>query len=211
MESKNYESMTVKELREESRKRGLTLEKNGKKFTKSELIERINKYDMEKQDDVNDINKAIEEAGQPVNSADDEVWTSKDETCCELNVPENKGEDYIPFAKTIDEMEKRYGNRKSQRIYDEELKVGCFIVYVRHIEASNGNFYKKLGTAKVVGVNRAKERVRVETPVGETKELAYCELLYIRSIEERRYPKDISEMLYKQRQEYKSRKESLSV
>ena len=39
--NRTFEEMTVKELKEESRKRGLTLESKGHKFTKPELIERI--------------------------------------------------------------------------------------------------------------------------------------------------------------------------
>lgn len=41
----DFKSMTVKELKEESRKRGLTLESKGHKFTKSELIDRIMEYE----------------------------------------------------------------------------------------------------------------------------------------------------------------------
>ena len=69
--NKTFEEMTVKELREESRKRGLTLESKGHKFTKPELIERLIKWDMEQADIDEDIQKAIDEAGQP---DDNETW-----------------------------------------------------------------------------------------------------------------------------------------
>ena len=52
---KAFKTMTVKELKEESRKRGLTLESKGHKFTKPELIERITKWDAEQADSDADI------------------------------------------------------------------------------------------------------------------------------------------------------------
>ena len=68
---KAFETMTVKELKEESRKRGLTLERKGHKFTKPELIERLTKLDSEQADIDEDVQKEIDEAGQP---DDNETW-----------------------------------------------------------------------------------------------------------------------------------------
>lgn len=212
--NKTFEEMTVKELREESRKRGLTLESNGHKFTKPELIERLIKWDMEQADIDEDIQKAIDEAGQP---DDNETWgeaecTKEVETCADCeeapceNTPEvktNRDKDgYIVYAKTLEEIEKKYGNRKKQEIYDNELKVGSYIVFVHYVEARNGQIYKKLRTAKVVGVNRKKELVRVVTLLGTEKELCFDELLYIKgSAKNCSYPKDITMYLKEQRTE----------
>lgn len=211
---KEFETMTVKELREESKKRGLTLESKGKKFTKPELIERLIKWDMEQADIDEDIQKAIDEAGQP---DDNETWgeaecTKEVETCADCeeapceNTPEvktnrDKG-GYIVYAKTLEEIEKKYGNRKKQEIYDNELKVGSYIVFVHYVEARNGQIYKKLRTAKVVGINRKKELVRVVTLLGTEKELCFDELLYIKgSAKNCSYPKDITMYLKEQRTE----------
>ena len=60
---KDYKKMFVSELRDEMRSRGLKLESKGHKFTKAELIERLEKDDAEKEDDKNDINKKIIESG----------------------------------------------------------------------------------------------------------------------------------------------------
>ena len=211
---KAFEEMTVKELREESRKRGLTLESKGKKFTKPELIERIVKWDAEQADIVADIQKAIDEAGQP---DDNETWGETDctkevESCAECdeapceNTPEvktNRDKDgYIVYAKTLEEIEKKYGNRKKQEIYDNELKVGSYVVFVHYVEAKNGQIYKKLRTAKVTGINRRKELVRVVTLLGTEKELAFDELLYIKGVGRGcSYPKDITVYLKEQRTE----------
>lgn len=212
--NKTFEKMTVKELREESRKRGLTLESKGHKFTKPELIERLTKWDAEQADIDADIQKAIDEAGQP---DDNETWGETDctkevESCAECEhapcentteVETNRGKDgYIVYAKTLEEIEQKYGNRKKQEIYDNELKVGSFVVFVHYVEAKNGQIYKKLRTAKVVGINRKKELVRIVTLLGTEKELIFDELLYIKGVGRGcSYPKDITVYLKEQRTE----------
>ncbi|WAX12095.1 hypothetical protein CS266P2_00061 [Clostridium phage CS266P2] len=205
--NKTFEEMTVKELREESRKRGLTLESKGHKFTKPELIERLTKWDAEHADIDADIPKAIDEAGQ---TDDNETWgetecTKEVETCADCeNTPDvkTKEDDYIVYAKTLEEIEQKYGNRKKQEIYDNELKVGSYVVFVHYVEARNGQIYKKLRTAKVVGINRKKELVRIVTLLGTEKELSFDELLYIKgSAKNCSYPKDIAMYLKEQRTE----------
>lgn len=210
--NKTFEEMTVKELKEESKKRGLTLESKGHKFTKPELIERLIKWDAEQADIDADIQKAIDEAGQ---SDDNETWgetecTKEVESCAECeeapceNTPEvkTKEDGYIVYAKTLEEIEQKYGNRKKQEIYDNELKVGSYVVFVHYVEARNGQIYKKLRTAKVVGINRKKELVRIVTLLGTEKELSFDELLYIKgSAKNCSYPKDIAMYLKEQRTE----------
>lgn len=197
-----FEEMKVAELKQESRNRGLTLESKGHKFTKQELIDRLNAYEnevVEKQPESNNEDneawievKSETKVEKPVETK--EVKTSTDET------EERK------FA-TLEEIEMKYDSRKEQRIYDNVLQVGCMICYVRFIETKHGKLLKKLGTAKVVGVNRRKELVRVQTPVGEEKELTFDELIFIRDVNVRTYPKDINSVLYAQRQAVKEYKE----
>lgn len=197
-----FEEMKVAELKQESRNRGLTLESKGHKFTKQELIDRLNAYEnevVEKQPESNNEDneawievKSETKVEKPVETK--EVKTSTDET------EERK------FA-ALEEIEMKYGSRKEQRIYDNVLQVGCMICYVRFIETKHGKLLKKLGTAKVVGVNRRKELVRVQTPVGEEKELTFDELIFIRDVNVRTYPKDINSVLYAQRQAVKEYKE----
>ena len=193
---KEFETMTVKELREESRKRGLTLESKGHKFTKSELVERLNAYE----------NNVVEEQPDP-SDEDNEAWieTKEVESCAECEEApkvEKKEDGYIVYAKTLEEIEQKYGSRKKQEIYDNELKVGSYVVFVHYVEAKNGQIYKKLRTAKVVGINRKKELVRVVTLLGTEKELCFDELLYIKgSAKNCSYPKDITMYLKEQRTE----------
>ena len=141
--NKTFEEMTVKELKEESKKRGLTLESKGHKFTKPELIERLIKWDAVQADIEAECTKEVESCAEC------------EEAPCE-NTPkvETKEDGYIVYAKTLEEIEQKYGNRKKQEIYDNELKVGSYVVFVHYVEARNGQIYKKLRTAKVVGINR---------------------------------------------------------
>ncbi len=184
-----FEEMKVAELKQESRNRGLTLESKGHKFTKQELIDRLNAYENETDE------ARVETKGFETEKLEtEEVKTSTEET------EERK------FA-TLEEIEMKYGSRKEQRIYDNVLQVGCMICYVRFIETKRGKLLKKLGSAKVVGVNRKKELVRVQTPVGEEKELTFDELVFIRDVNVRTYPKDINSVLYAQRQAVKEYKE----
>lgn len=198
-----FEEMKVAELKQESRNRGLTLESKGHKFTKQELIDRLNAYENE---------SIVEKQPEPSNE-DDEAWIeTKSKTKAEKSV-ETKGiktnteETEKREVATLEEIEMKYGSRKEQRIYDNVLQVGCMICYVRFIETKHGKLLKKLGSAKVVGVNRKKELVRVQTPVGEEKELTFDELVFIRDVNVRTYPKDINSVLYAQRQAVKEYKE----
>ena len=200
MKKAELETKKVAELKQMSRERGLKLESKGHKFTKSELIERL----LQSEDEQEDINKKIEEAAD-----DNEVWDEpvlkheeKEEPAKEQKQEETKETGFIRFAETIEQFEKKYGKRKKQEIYDNELEVGCFVVFVHYVEAADNNIYKKLRTAKVVGVNRKKELVRVSTLLGTELELGYEQLLYIRGKgKECSYPWDIKKYLVKQRTE----------
>lgn len=205
-----FEEMKVAELKQQSRNRGLTLESKGHKFTKQELIDRLNAYENE----VNEFDEAwietksktkVEKQPAPSNE-DNETWVEiKGFETEEVKTSTEETEER-KFA-TLEEIEMKYGSRKEQRIYDNVLQVGCMICYVRFIETKHGKLLKKLGTAKVVGVNRRKELVRVQTPVGEEKELTFDELVFIRDVNVRTYPKDINSVLYAQRQAVKEYKE----
>lgn len=188
----DYNNMKVAELREESRKRGLTLESKGHKFTKAELIERLTKYDLENKDTQADIDKKIIECVEVTEE------TNKVTKVYHAENVENR----ISFAKTLDEIIEKYGHEKQQRVYDENLMVGSLVVFMHYVEAKDGNIYKKLRTAKVVGVNRKQRKVRVKTLLGTELELLFSDLFYIRKDDERSsYPMDIKEFLRNKRTE----------
>lgn len=202
-----FEEMKVAELKQESRNRGLTLESKGHKFTKQELIDRLNAYENETDEAWTETKAKTKVAKQPAPSNEDnEAWVETNGFETEEVKTSTEETEERKFA-TLEEIEMKYGSRKEQRIYDNVLQVGCMICYVRFIETKHGKLLKKLGTAKVVGVNRKKELVRVQTPVGEEKELTFDELVFIRDVNVRTYPKDINLVLYAQRQAVKEYKE----
>lgn len=200
MKKVELETKKVAELKQMSRERGLKLESKGHKFTKSELIERL----LQSDDEQNDINKKIEEAADDEEAWDEPVLKNevKEEPVKEQKQEETNETGFIRFAETIEQLETKYGKRKKQEIYDNELETGCFVAFIHYVEAADGNIYKKLRTAKVVGINRKKELVRVSTLLGTKLELGFEQLLYIRGKgRECSYPWDIKKFLVKQRTE----------
>lgn len=207
-----FEEMKVAELKQESRNRGLTLESKGHKFTKQELIDRLNAYENETNEAwIETKSKTKVEKQTAPSNEDDESWVEtkgfETETLETEEVKTSPEETEERKFATLEEIEMKYCSRKEQRFYDNVLQVGCMICYVRFIETKHGKLLKKLGSAKVVGVNRKKELVRVQTPVGEEKELTFDELVFIRDVNVRTYPKDINSVLYAQRQAVKEYKE----
>lgn len=211
-----YEEMTVKELREISKGNGLTLEHKGHKFTKPELIERLKQYD----DTQEDINKAIEEAGEttePVEIVEDnEEWDApllqenkeeqeEVENTIDAKEETNIDNGFVYFAETIEQLETKYGKRKKDYIYDDILNIGSFVVFVEYVEALNGEIYKKLRTAKVIKISRKRQLVRVEKVFGDVLDLDFEQLLYIRK-PEGYFPKDVTMYLRKQRHENRERR-----
>lgn len=214
------ENMKVAELKKLTKEYGLTLESKGHKFNKTELIDRLITF--------KDVTESIEtkEEPEPVKdfetlaksvsvSDEEEAWdeplTQENKEAAKQEGIETKEEEnkrpvpgdanYIKFATTLQEIETKYGHEKQPYVYDNMLKVGSFVVFIHYVEAKDGNVYKKLRTAKVIGVNRNKKLVRVETPMKAIIELTFEELLYIREdTPESSYPNDIRKYMKQQRE-----------
>ena len=196
-----FEEMTVKELRAEMKTRKLPQEHNGKKFTKQELIEKLNDYEFCKSRE--EVDAVKEELKQPDPSPiDEEAW----ETPMQVKEVENN---YITFAKTLDEIKQKYLKPKKADIYDRELVVDSTVVFVHVVSTKNGNTYEKLRTAKVVGVNRTKKLVKVKMFYGDEMLLRFDELVYIKGVgENATYPNDIATFIRNQKQAYHNAKNS---
>ena len=198
-----FEEMTVRMLRDEMKARKLPQEHNGKKFTKQELIAKLNDYEFCKNRDEADDIKADELKPDP-SPIDEEVW----ETPTPNKVEEVKS-NYISFAKTLDEIKQKYLKQKKADIYDRELVVDSTVVFIHVVTAKNGNTYEKLRTAKVVGVNRTKKLVKVKMFYGDEMLLRFDELVYIKGVgENATYPNDIATFIRNQKQAYHNAKNS---
>lgn len=199
-----FEEMTVRMLRAEMKKRKLPQEYNGKKFTKQELIEKLNDYEFCKnREEADAVKTKEEELKQPDPSPiDEEVW----ETPMPVKEVENN---YITFAKTLNEIKQKYLKPKKADIYDRELVVDSTVVFVHVVTAKNGNTYEKLRTAKVVGVNRTKKLVKVKMFYGDEMLLRFDELIYIKGVgANATYPNDIATFIRNQKQAYHNAKNS---
>lgn len=194
-------SKTVSELKELTKSNGLKVTKDGgsKKMNKSDLIEQlVCFYNNNKEAEV-EVKEVKEESVEEVKNIDDVM---KEEPII-VEVEENK---VIKFAKTAEEIEQKYHKRKKDEIYNNELVPDSFVVFFLDVKAKDGNVYRKLRTAKVIGVNRKRELVKVQTLFGDIITLTYDELLYIRKNENQcTYPCDIVCYLRNQRMESRER------
>ena len=215
-----YNTMTVKELRAICKERGIRQQENGKKFTKEELIEKLQRSDRleelqaESNDNMNDEkNLMIEDC----NDVEDESWdedvytgeeseeekTQEEETEIQhIESPiEEKHYDRF-FAHTLDELKQKYLKPKQDWVYNL-LRIDSKVVFIENVKAKNGNEYEKLRSGYVVAVKKEKEgnAVYVRTFYGNVHKMKVDELLYILEpgCESYRFPKDIRVFLKKQR------------
>lgn len=214
MKRTDLEAMKVAELKKLTKEHGFTLESKGHKFNKTELIDRLLNNENETEETWTEV-KSEKKVETPVQDEDEEAWdeplTQENKEAAKQEGIETKEEEnkrpvpgdseYIKFATTLQEIETKYGHEKQPYVYDNMLKVGSFVVFIHYVEAKDGNVYKKLRTAKVIGVNRNKKLVRVETPMKAIMELTFEELLYIREdTPESSYPNDIRKYMKQQRE-----------
>lgn len=212
MNKTELETKKVAELKQMCRERKMPLESKGHKFNKGELIDRLMWYE----DDKKDIDKKIEEAEvvgseKQEDEVEEEKWDApvlQENKEIEKPKQEKKFVQHeenrlypLPFAKTLDEIIDKYSKPKHESIFNNVLKVGSFVVFVHYVEAKDGNVYRKLRTAKVTAVNRKKKLVRAESFFGNTFELPFEELLFIKEADGF-YPMDINKYLKNQRTEY---------
>lgn len=190
-----YETMKVAELKAESRKRNLTLEHKGHKFTKSELIERLLKDD---------------EAG---------VIETETKGVKKMDVfhPQNLSDEYKDGKKkridfrNVEQLVEHYGGKKKQEVYDKELVIGAKVIFAETIKTKAGEIVKKLRKAKVIAVNRKQKLVRVQMLYGKVLELKFEELLFITSFDSWELPTYIDRYFRYEKAERKQRRAKAGV
>ena len=200
-----YEIMTVKELRVLCKERSIPQQENGKKFTKSELIEKLQEHDLSNEEVKTDVLRTAE---------DDEAWDTDIYTGEEENNIEQKEEEKTKekekvskekindFAHTLDEIKTKYGKDKPDWVY-KLLRIDSKVIFVETVKAKNGNEYEKLRSGIVVATKKEKEEniIYVATFYGDVRKIKEKELLYILEpgCESYRFPKDIRVFLKNQR------------
>ena len=200
-----YETMTVKELKALCKERKIPQQENGKKFTKSELIEKLQEYDLSNEEVKTDVLETTE---------DDETWDTDVYTGEEENNIEQKEEKEVEkeeniskertndFAHTLDEIKTKYGKDKPDWVY-KLLRIDSKVIFVETVKAKNGNEYEKLRSGIVVATKKEKDEniIYVTTFYRDVRRINEKELLYILEpgCETYRFPKDIRVFLKKQR------------
>lgn len=219
MENRRMELMELNmtALRLICKENGISYSTKNKKLTKAQVIDKILMHERagEKAEEI----LAGEAVKQPVivsNKESKEIIVESKEpvkndyTKSEKVVlirHENMKREIIPF-KNYSELEKelavivqKYEGHVDPQFLDN-IKNTDFVVFVHHVEAKDGNIYKKLRTAKVFAINRKKQCVRVRTIIGNEIELSYSEILYVkRNDKTSDYPLDIDIFLKRQRTE----------
>lgn len=192
------EKKTVSQLRDICRGYGLTLQKNGKKFTKPELIENIINRVPEWPKELKEEEPKRAEEKEPEKVREVKQETEQEKKAQEQPKEKKERKEKIFYRNkkynpiTLESLIKKYGKRKSQGVYDNELVVGSYVCFVYHVITKDGKEYDKLRTAKVIAVNRKQELVRIQTLLGTLFELSFEELLFIRRPEDYlKFPKDI--------------------
>lgn len=216
---KNYDDMLVKELREVSRLRGLTLQENGHKFTKKELVERLKELDkaeeteeiaaeekeeiqtQEEEKKVETEQKEVcEKPSSPVNEAYERekrrIW-SREGTAEDIEDMSKSKEIYkqgIIKARNLLEIIDKYQNRKKQIVYDRMI-IGDIVLFVHYVISSIGEQpYKTLRVAEIVALDRQNEKILVKTIYGAIIEITYDDMVYTRS-KDTSFPRDIRDYL----------------
>ncbi len=191
MREADYKEMIVNELREESRNRGMTLQHKGKKFTKSQLIERLLENDRE-MESVKVKEKKLVEKKEP----------EKKESVSDCFFASKRRSEYVGiFAKTLEEIENKYTYRREQKVYDHYLQKGSKVVFVQYLKTKSGHYIKKLRKGYVDSVDRENEKVTVHY-YEKVFVLRYHELLYIMENGSDRLPPDIRQYI---KNEYEKR------
>lgn len=150
-----YIGMTVEELRQEMRSRGLPQQESGKKYNKAQLVEKLEENDKETEQTAEEN---TEESGKWL----PDFWR------------EDGTFDEEGHAESLENLRETYEGRTPRWAFDYKLKPGSYIAYV---QSRNGR--DRLRTAKVIGVNRTKQLIKAERYVGEYDIVSYEKVMFI--------------------------------
>lgn len=166
-----YEEMTVEELRKESRRRNLHLQKAGKKFVKAELIRQLEDYDR-----------------------DAKKWEG-DKPKVKENSVENKKEGRRTFHK---ETFSGIVNKYKGTVEIEDIKKGDFLVFIDYVTGGSGEIHKKVRSAKVNRISRRDQKVETIMFTGAVRVVCLEDVLYLRK-EGENLPIDIRKYMQRNR------------
>lgn len=183
-----YEDLKVAQLKELSKERGLHVSSHSHKFSKSDLIDQLRRYDEEidmwEDEDIEDtsISEFMEESVSTLGN--EEKGHEKDD---------NREEKHngVVYARTFDEIMQKYNHRKPGHVYQKELRVGGWVVYVHTGKGYGGIPSKRLRRARVEVIDRKSETIQASLISGDIVNLHFNDLLYIKGSDSYKYPNDL--------------------
>lgn len=195
---KILEIMTVPELKEMCRERNIPRQENGKKLTKSELIDRLREYDRTIIQKVVDAPKKKHVTEEPEEEMAPALFGTLNPSVMH-GVPKER----ITYAKDILPKLKALVEKYEGKCDDEKITAGVHVIYVRYIETRSGKYVQKLSAAEVVNTKRASRIAKIKTPFGTSDVRNYDDFLFVRESIEQQYPEDIIDVIKLQREERK--------
>ena len=168
--SKEYlAGLTVEELRKMCKENGLPQQEKGKKFTKTELVDRLAEKLIDTANEIEEMAAELKECGETETAVSD---NKTDSVAKSAEKPQNSDP-------TFESIVARYSKRKPQWVYDECLQVDCIILFVHKYETLSGTTRERLRKAKVTSIDRENEKVTLQLLLGDTVEICFDEILYI--------------------------------
>lgn len=204
----NYSEWTVEQLRKEMRRRELPQQENGKKYNKTQLIEKLEENDRAKSGVADDetnkttvVEKALRAAKQlqdaedalagaegPENTQNTGNWFEAKEGWVSSFWSWDNRFDEEAHARDLEVLREKYVGKTPEWVFTDRLKPGVFVAYIKELPEGKS----RMRTSKVVGVNRAKRMVKVETYVGEINVVQYEEIMFVNDKKgHRKFPRDI--------------------
>lgn len=200
----SYKDWTVEQLRREMKNRGLPQQENGKKYNKTQLIEKLEENDRtnsEMWDDKTNKTTVVEKALSAAKQLQDVEKALSEPKNIETGNWFKAKEGWVPsfwswdnrfdeeaHARDLEALREKYVGKTPEWVFTDRLKPGVFVAYIREVTGGN----HRMRTSKVVGVNRAKRMVKVETYYGETDVVTYDEIMFVNDKQNhRKFPRDI--------------------
>lgn len=191
----SYKDWTVEQLRKEMKNRGLPQQENGKKYNKTQLIEKLEENDKTKSGMSDEVKNIVSEnKTEPENIQSTKNWfkavnwfKAKEGWVPSFWSWDNQFDDEA-HLKDLEALREKYVGKTPEWVFTDRLKPGVFVAYIKDMPEGKS----RMRTSKVVGVNRAKRIVKVETYIGETDVVQYEEIMFVNDKKgHRKFPRDI--------------------
>lgn len=194
---KKYNEMTVAELRQELKNRGLSTCEKGNKLPKAGLIARLEENDKQNKGAEKMENKKVDVEVETKEGFVEPEWA--DDEATESNVSEEQGwENEAPEKEEPEKKADLYYKEKPQKIYDDLFKVGNFVAFMDVMDINRPGkphvIVRKMRSAMIVAVHRKRRLLRLETKLGTKYEISFDEVFWCKE-EGKRFPSWIHKRL----------------